>query len=460
MRTTIIPVSLVVLGIITSAAGATTFRVDWSGSGDFLNIQDGIDVASEGDTVLVLPGTYTGASNRDLNFGGTNMVLMSDGGYAVTTIDCENAGRGLLFQSGEDTSSVVGGFTITKAAADTGAGAFFENESGPRIEGCLFLDNTAQEWGGGVCCLASSPIIRDCWFEQNTAHQESPSDGHGGGVACLNSSSPLIVDTDFALNESFYNGGGLYSYYSSPNCVNCDFTANNLISYGSGGGGAALSFSDGAVFTQCTFTENGTAVTIVGAGLHVSASAVTVTDCSFMSNTAGSSGGAHFTEGASGTLTGCTFAKNVTTWGAAAAGLNCALGSNPTVTNCTFADNEGYHIWCQDASPTIEYSILAFALLAGPVRCHLGSEAPHIHHCFVYGNAAGDVLCGGNFHDIENSNPLFCNRAEENYRLCENSPCLPGVTWPSLVGAHGQGCPPCENAMEAASWGAIKAMYR
>ena len=34
------------------------------------------------------------------------------------------------------------------------------------------------------------------------------------------------------------------------------------------------------------------------------------------------------------------------------------------------------------------------------------------------------------------------------------------VTWPSLVGAHAQGCPPCGSAVKPRSWGAIKAIYR
>ena len=208
-------------------------------------------------------------------------------------------------------------------------------------------------------------------------------------MTCLSGCSPLITGTDFAANESCFNGGGLYSYYSSPSCSGCVFSGNNLISYGSGGGGAALAFSDGAAFTGCTFAENGTAVTIVGAGLFVASSAVTVTDCSFIGNTAGSSAGAHFTEGSIGTVSGCSFVGNVTTWGPAAAGINCVFSSNPTVTNCTFSDNEGYHVYCQEASPTIEYSILAFALLVGPVRCVEGTETPHIHHCFVYGNERG-----------------------------------------------------------------------
>jgi hypothetical protein len=450
----------VLIALAVSYAGATTITVDWSGSGDFTTIQAGIDSASAGDTVLVLAGTYTGAGNRNLDFGGTNLVLVSDAGSATTIIDCESAARGLHFHNGEDTTSVVRGFTMTDAAADSGAGAFCEGGSTPRFEDCIFLSNTALNRGGGLCCLNSSPVVRDCRFEANVANQGGPDDGYGGGMACLDGSSPLVSDTDFALNQAYYAGGGLYAYYSPASFDGCVFIGNNLMNYGTQGGGAAIRYSDGLIFTGCTFTENGTAVAIVGAGLQVLGCDVTVADCRFIDNSAGNSGGAHFTNGAGGTISGCTFAKNVTTWGAASAGLSCYSGSNPTITNCTFADNQGDHIWCHDSSPTIEYSILAFSALLGPIQCRTGTETPYIHHCFVYGNADTDTLCGGNYHDIANLDPLFCDMPNEDYTLCGDSPCLAGVTWPQLVGAYGQGCTPCAGAVEPQSWGAIKALYR
>jgi len=241
--------------------------------------------------------------------------------------------------------------------------------------------------------------------------------------------------------------------------VECTFIGNNVLSYSAHGCGGALIFSEGSSFTGCDFIENGMDETCIGAGLHVSSSTVTVTDCAFLRNWSGLSGGIHFIYGSGGTVSGCTFAGNATVWGACGA-IGCYFGSNPTITNCTFADNEDDHIWCSDSSPTIEYSVLAFASPGLPVLCDQGTESPHVHHCFLCANAAGDTLCGGGCHDNITADPLFCDRAGENYTLCENSPCLPGATWPSLVGAHGQGCPPCESATEPTSWGAIKAIYR
>ena len=56
---------------------------------DYETIQAGINVACEGDTVLVAPGTYTGQHNRDIDFLGKNLVLLSEGGPEVTIVDCQ-----------------------------------------------------------------------------------------------------------------------------------------------------------------------------------------------------------------------------------------------------------------------------------------------------------------------------------------------------------------------------------
>ncbi|MGD8628737.1 MAG: right-handed parallel beta-helix repeat-containing protein, partial [bacterium] len=364
MRAFAFAASVTVFGLFvcfTGPASATTITVDWSGSGDELDIQSGMNAANPGDTVLVLAGTYTGASNRDLDCGGTNLVLLSASGAGATIIDCENAGRGFFFGNGEDTTAVVMGFTISNAVADSGGGAFCINGSNPRFEECSFLNNTALMRGGGLCCVSSSPIIRDCTFEGNLASDGGTGSAYGGAIACLEVCSPEIKRNHFELNTAYLSGGAIYCYYASPDISSCDFVNNNLMSYGAGGGGIALSFADGTTIWDCTFSENGTAQTIVGAGLFVDGSTVTVLDCDFLNNVGGTTGGARFVFNSGGTISGCTFYGNVSSWGYAVAGLECYYNSNPTISGCTFAKNWGHHISCSDASPTIEYCILAFS---------------------------------------------------------------------------------------------------
>ncbi len=50
-----------------------TINVDIEGGGDYTSIQDGIDASSNGDTILVYPGTYY----ENVNFIGKDITLAS-----------------------------------------------------------------------------------------------------------------------------------------------------------------------------------------------------------------------------------------------------------------------------------------------------------------------------------------------------------------------------------------------
>ncbi|MCK4680624.1 hypothetical protein KAT82_05830, partial [bacterium] len=107
--------------VATALIVACAASAGWAGTlhvpGDFDEIADAIAAAANGDTVMVHPGTYTGAGNRALDFGGKNLALLAAGGPEVTVIDCEGADRGLYFHTGEDNTSVVSGFTIRNGSA-------------------------------------------------------------------------------------------------------------------------------------------------------------------------------------------------------------------------------------------------------------------------------------------------------------------------------------------------------
>ena len=55
--------------------------------------------------------------------------------------------------------------------------------------------------------------------------------------------------------------------------------------------------------------------------------------------------------------------------------------------------------------------------------------------------------------------PLFCDPAAEDWRLCAESPCAPGAGGCGLIGALPVGCS-CPIAAEPATWGRVKALGR
>ena len=127
-----------VLLLYGADAGGATLRVS---EGGYTTIQEAIDAALSGDTVLVADGVYKGFGNRNLDFKGKAIVVRSERGPGYTIIDCEYEARGFYFHSWEKRRSVVSGFTITR-----GYGKY--------------------QGGGGIYCYGSSPTINNCRIKE------------------------------------------------------------------------------------------------------------------------------------------------------------------------------------------------------------------------------------------------------------------------------------------------------
>ena len=82
----------------------------------FCTIQDGVNASSDGDTVLVAPGTYTGDGNRDISLFGKAITLKSTDGPNSTVIDIEGSPtsihRGFFLIHEEPSETLIQGFTV------------------------------------------------------------------------------------------------------------------------------------------------------------------------------------------------------------------------------------------------------------------------------------------------------------------------------------------------------------
>ena len=255
---------------------------------DHSTLQAGIDAASVGDTVLVAPGTYTGLGNKNLDFGGTDLVLLSEAGAEATVIDCEGEGRGLLFQSGETRAAVLDGFTITHggpgAPWPAHGGGIACYQASPTITHCIVSKNNHPGWfggGGGMTVMESSALVTHCTIIGNE-YEGSP--GSGGGVSILYSTSdPLFVNCTIAENvASLFGGGGFYvASGASATFVDCRITGNRSLSHG---GGAYLgSFGEpGIALVNCQISHN--TVVFWGGGIHRNSGDVTLMNCTIAGN--------------------------------------------------------------------------------------------------------------------------------------------------------------------------------
>ena len=129
--------------------------------GDFEFIQDGIDAADQGDTVLVADGTYKGERNKNINYFGKAITVASENGSESAIIDCEGSGRGACFDNDEGINSRLDGFTITHGHAENGGGIYCY-ESEPSILNCSLIGNLSIDSGGGVYASLSSIDMTEC----------------------------------------------------------------------------------------------------------------------------------------------------------------------------------------------------------------------------------------------------------------------------------------------------------
>ncbi len=167
----------------------------------FDSIQKAIDNAFDTDVIVVMPGTYTGEGNHDIDFAGKAITIKSKNGPQDCIIDCQGAGRGFVFQSRETPDSILQGFTITNGKARHGAGVYCDRSS-PTIANSIFQANSASYFTGRV------------------------DNGRGGGLYCEPDANPKVVNCTFYNNSAGRSGGAVFSIDGRPEIVNCILWGN------------------------------------------------------------------------------------------------------------------------------------------------------------------------------------------------------------------------------------------
>lgn len=198
---------------------------------DYGSIQDAIDQALDGDSIIVRPGVYF----ENIDYSGKTLSVQSEQGAEHTIIDGGQAGSTVVFQTGESPGTLFEGFTVTNGSGTLseagllGGGIYCGGEASPTIRKNIIIGNTARH-GGGLY-TSWSPEVQENIISGNTA-----SAGEGGGIFTYLSGSPRFERNLVTGNTASYGGGGIAMYENSHGLIANNIIVQNQVSFGNGGG--------------------------------------------------------------------------------------------------------------------------------------------------------------------------------------------------------------------------------
>ena len=381
---------LIFVLLVTTCLYSTIINVP----GDQPTIQDGIVAAADTDTVLVADGTYF----ENIDFIGKAITVASNYLINADTLHIENTiingsqpedpdyGSCAMFLSGEDTTSVITGFTLTEGtgcfvqslSANAGGGIFCDSSS-PKIVSNIVTNNSLDYTGGIGITNASSPILLNNVISYNTATFSV------GGVCIIYGSSPILVGNIIRENSAAGVGGG---FLIESNCN--PVLLNNIIcnnTSGTYGGGILITLNSSVDISYTSIYGN--SASIDGGGIEIWSSTPIITNCTIYDNEA----------------PGC--GSQIDCWSGGLEAINSIIGGNFT--------NES--IYFGTSAPTFDYC--DFYNSDGPDFD--GSQIPPDLGIITDVNANGDSC------DIFMNiflDPLFVDPANDDFHLTEFSPCI------------------------------------
>ena len=199
-------------------------------------IQDAIDAAKDGTTIIVRDGTYTGTGNYDITCRGKALTIQSENGPESCIIDCQQHARGFRFE-GETSATIIEGFTIRNGFADYGGAVYCANAS-PIVRNCIMKNNSATRRGGAMYIAGGgSPVVANTLIAHNRAEKEPEAvdEARGGGIAFAGfglgaPGTVELMNLTIADNTAYTGGGVCLESSASVLLENCILWENESTS--------------------------------------------------------------------------------------------------------------------------------------------------------------------------------------------------------------------------------------
>ncbi|MBI5459795.1 pseudomurein-binding repeat-containing protein, partial [Methanobacterium sp.] len=244
------------------------------------SIKNATGTVTDGGTVNIANGMYTGPGNTNITIG-KNMSIVGQS-QENTIID------------GTKTTSI---FNILN-----NANVILFN---------LTLTNGHTASNGGAICNSGTLIIENCTLNNNTAT-------YGGAIYSDQMGMLVVVNSTFKNNSAFF-GGAVFNNASTPNSsgtiIDSTFTSNNAVSMGNGG--AICNSDDAYLYLANLIFTNNTSHEGRGGAIHNQGNLI-VTNSNFTGNSAinGMGGAISNLNGECG-VDNCTFSNNIARLGGA-----------------------------------------------------------------------------------------------------------------------------------------------
>lgn len=395
--------------------------VDQNGTGDYYTIQEGINNANTGDTVLVYPGNYIEIADfigKDIVVASLFLTTQDTSYISQTIIDGNHENYELVrFTNGETENARLIGFTITNASEPSDK-----------------LDKWNSQ-GLGVYINGSSPVIKS-----NRIINNSYNDWYytGGGIVIENSSAK-IIDNIINNNDMAYHGGGIYINNSNNVHIENNSIDSNMVNSGYGvsfGAGIHIDSSHYIIMSSNTICNNYNNFGY-GGGIYISQSDhIKILNNNISENITQRNGGGIYTTFSSdiNIIGNLLYSNHTELYGG---GIYCE-NSEILLANNTVCFNEvenpyskGGGIYCLNSNPNIYNTILFSntAVTSGNQVFLSANSDPNFFYSNIEGGIsafglADTVVYNGLYENNIETEPQFMLSGDHPYNLDISSPCI------------------------------------